>query len=101
MKVEPIEHKWLYPEMREMFDKRQELQAEVWRQCRIELGDDLPPVATATEIATLKRHERNPKRRAEIIEAYRQAAQPYADKAAELICKYTAPQAIVSKADSQ
>ena len=32
---------------------------------------------------------------AEIIEAYRRAAQPYADRAAEILGRYTHPQALM------
>ena len=98
MKVEAIEYDWIAPEMRELYEKLGQLRDEVWQQCRIELGeDDLPPEGTATELAARRRYENNPKRRAEIIESYRESAQPYVDKMADLFGKHTKPKMIVSQ----
>lgn len=96
MKIEPVEHKWLYPEMNEMFDKLTQLRDEVWEQCRTELGDDLPEVATATQIAS-RRIVRDERRRAEIVEAYRQIAVGYERKMADLMMRYTAPQVVMTR----
>lgn len=90
MKIEHTEHKWLYPEMQEMFDKLTALRDDVWTQCRAELGDDLPESATATEIAR-RCNVRDDRRRAEIIEAYRVIASGYERKMADLMIKYTVP----------
>lgn len=91
MKIEPVEHKWIYPEMKEMFDKLAQLRDEVWAQCRAELGDDLPETATAPSIAS-RRIVRDERRRAEIVESYRQIAAGYERKLADLMARYTTPQ---------
>lgn len=97
MQIEAVEMKWLYPEMRELFEQLRSLQDDVWQKCREELGEDLSPVETATAIAMRHPYVTNPKRRAEIIEAYRLAAKPYADKMAELVGRYTVPTIIVKR----
>lgn len=94
--IEDVERRWLYPEMKEMFDKLATRRDEVWLQCKRALGDDLPDAATATEIAS-RRIVRDDRRRAEIIESHRQIADGYERKMAELVCKYTTPQIIVRK----
>lgn len=95
MKLEPVKHKWLYPEMREMFDTLARLRDEVWSQCRAELGDDLPGTATATQIAS-RRIVRDDRRRAEIIESYRHIAAGYERKMVDLVVRYTVPQIIMT-----
>ena len=99
MKIEPLEHEWTSPEMREMFDRLATLRDDVWQQCRVELGEDLPAVATATELAARNRYERDPRRRSEIIEAYRQAAEPYVRKMSDLMARYTVPRMLIKKMD--
>lgn len=99
MKIEPLEHEWTSPEMRAMFDKLAELRDDVWKQCQIELGEDVPAVATATELSARNRYERDPRRRAEIIEAYRQAAEPYVRKMSDLMARYTVPRMLIKKTD--
>ena len=96
MKVEHVEHKWLHPEMKEVFDRLSALRDDVWAQCRAELGDDIPDTATATEIAS-GRIVRDDRRRAEIIEAYRVIAAGYERKMADMVVRYTTPQITVSK----
>lgn len=96
MKLEPVEHKWLYPEMKEMFDKLGQLRDEVWAKCRTELGDDLPEAATATQIES-RRFVRDDRRRAEIIESYREIAAGYERKMADLVVRYTAPQIAITR----
>jgi len=91
VKLEPVEHKWLYPEMKELFDKLSALRDDVWTQCRAELGDDLTDAATATELAS-RRIVRDDRRRAEIIEAYRVIASGYERKMADLVVRYSVPQ---------
>lgn len=101
MKLEPIEHKWLYPEMQELFDKLASLRDDVWAQCRAELGDDPPPEsATAAEIAS--RHiVRDDRRRDEIIESYNVIARGYERKMAELVMWYTVPTMLATKAEKR
>lgn len=94
MKLEPVEYRWLYPEMKEMFDKLAALRDEVWAQCRTELGDDIPDTATATEISS-RRMVRDDRRRSEIVESYRVIAHGYEKKMVDLVAKYTAPQIMV------
>lgn len=94
--IETIEPRWIYPEMKEVFDKLAELRDDVWRQCRIELGEYPQDNATATQIAD-RRFIRDPKRRAEIIESYRRVVVGYEAKMAELVGKYTAPQVILKQ----
>lgn len=97
MKLEPVEPKWMYPEMKEVFDKIAALRDGVWDQCRMELGDDMPEFdATATAIAS-RRIVRDDRRRAEIIEAYRIIASGYEQKMADMVIRYTVPQMIVKR----
>ena len=91
MNLEPFEHKWLYPEMNDVFDKLAALRGEVWAKCRSELGDDMPECATATAIAS-RRFVRDDRLRAEIIESYRVIASGYEKKMADLVAKYAVPQ---------
>lgn len=95
MKLEPVEHRWLYPEMKETFDQLGQLRDEVWAQCRTELGDDLPETATATQIAS-RRIVRDDRLRAEIVESYRQIASGYERKMVDLMARYTVPQIMMT-----
>lgn len=96
MQLEPTELRWLYPEMKELFDKLSALRDEVWSQCRVELGDNMPGSATASEIGP-RRIVRDPIRRAVIIESYRKIAAGYEAKMASLVGQYTAPQVILKR----